>query len=45
MTIGELFGWVETLLKAIGVWTTLTSAITIIVVVSLGAYALSVLRR
>lgn len=45
MTMPELWGWVEVLLRNLGVWDLLTTAITIIVVISLGAYAISVLRR
>lgn len=45
MTMPELWGWVETLLVQLGVWDTLTTAISIIVVISLGAFALSALRR
>lgn len=45
MTMPELWGWVETLLVQLGVWDLLTAAITVIVIVSLGSYALSMLRR
>lgn len=45
MTMPELWGWVETLLVQLGVWDLLTAAVTIIAVISLGTFALSVLRR
>lgn len=44
MTMPELWGWVETLLVQLGVWDLLTSALTIIVVISLGMFALKVIR-
>lgn len=45
MTMPELWGWVETLLVQLGIWDLLTAAVTIIVVISLGTYAIGVLRR
>lgn len=45
MTVPELFGWVEVFLKNMGVWDYIASTITIITVISLGAFALKMLRE
>lgn len=45
MDINQLWGYVETLLVHLGVWDLISTAVTVIVVVSLGKFALSVLRR
>lgn len=45
MTMPELWGWTETFLRALGVWDLMSAAITVTVIVSLGFWGLSMLRR
>lgn len=45
MEVAELWGWVETLLVNLGIWPILTAAITIMITISVGKFAIDMLRR
>ena len=45
MELPELWGWVETLMVRLGLWSMLTTILSIVVAVTVGLFALRVLRR
>lgn len=45
MTMVELWGYIELLLRNLGMWDTMTAALSVIVVISLASFALGILRR
>lgn len=44
MTMNELFGWVEAMLKIMGIWDTMTAALSVMVIVALSLWILARLR-
>lgn len=40
MTMGEMWGWMEAFYRNIGIWDTMSSALGIVVIVSLGLWGL-----
>jgi hypothetical protein len=44
MEMADLFGWVKTLLTEIGVWTTLTAALRVVMVLIASAWVIKFLR-
>lgn len=43
--MGELFGWVQTLLTQLGVWDLMVAGLGLIAIVYVGMFALSQLKR
>lgn len=44
MTMNELFGWVEAMLRVMGIWDTMTAALSVMVIVALSLWVLARLR-
>lgn len=45
MTLPELWGWVEVLLRNLGVWDYMTASISVVVIVSLAFWVIGRLSR
>lgn len=45
MTMGEIWGWMEAFYRELGVWDTMGAALSIVVVISLASFGISMLRR